>query len=78
MPVMPLKKSHWRVSYPHRLSLDLNPAQYEWLKEMAWEKRESASGLLRPIIDQFMSNTSQLQRIIEERVNGHAKWGEYG
>jgi hypothetical protein len=65
-PLEPSKKSDGRVSFPHRMSLDLTPAQYEWLKEAAWQNRQSASGLLRLIIDQLMADPSQLNAIVKK------------
>ena len=32
VPEEPLKKSTGRVSFPHRMSLDITDVQYEWLK----------------------------------------------
>lgn len=62
----PFKKSTGRVSYPNRTSLDLNDEQYEWLKEVAWQNRESAAGFLRLIIDQLRAHPERLERVLRD------------
>lgn len=65
-PGEPFKKSSGRVSFPNRTSLDLNDEQYEWLKEVAWQNRESAAGFLRLIIDQLRAHPEMLGRVLKE------------
>ena len=63
----PFKKSTGRVSFPHRMSLDITTEQYEWLKEVAWQNRESAAGFLRVIIDRLMKDEAQVARLMKKR-----------
>lgn len=62
----PFKKSTGRVSFPNRTSLDLNDEQLEWLKETAWQNRESAAGFLRLIIDQLRAHPERLERVLKD------------
>lgn len=62
----PFKKSTGRVSFPNRTSLDLNDEQYEWLKEVAWQNRESVAGFLRLIIDQLRDHPGKLERVLKD------------
>jgi len=66
-PEEPFKKSSGRVSFPHRMSLDLTTEQYEWLKEVAWQNRESAAGFLRVIIDRLMKDEAQVARLVNKK-----------
>ena len=65
-PGEPFKKSSGRVSFPNRTSLDLTDEQYEWLKEVAWQNRESAAGFLRLIIDQLRAHPERLERVVKD------------
>jgi hypothetical protein len=67
-PEAPFQKPTGRVSFPHRMSLDLTTEQYEWLKEVAWQNRESASGLLRLIIDRLMADEAQVTRLVKPKT----------
>lgn len=67
VPEAPFKKTTGRVSFPRRSTLDLTDEQHEWLKEMAWQNRESVLGLLRAIIDGLMADEVQLKRIIKKK-----------
>lgn len=62
-PAEPFKKSDGRVSFPHRMSLDLTDEQYEWLKEMAWQNRTTASGLLRTVLGRLAEKPQLLKQI---------------
>ena len=62
----PFRKSTGRVSYPNRTSLDLNDKQLEWLKEVAWQNRESVAGFLRLIIDQLQAHPEKLEKILKD------------
>ena len=64
-PEEPFRKSTGRVSFPHRMSLDLTTEQYEWLKEVAWQNRESGSGFLRLVIDRLMADEGQVARLVK-------------
>ena len=66
-PEEPFKRSTGRVSFPHRMSLDLTTEQYEWLKEVAWQNRESGSGFLRLVIDRLMADEAQVARLMRKR-----------
>ena len=63
----PFKKSSGRVSFPHRMSLDITTEQYEWLKEVAWQNRESGSGFLRLIIDRLMADEAQVAKLVKKK-----------
>lgn len=65
-PAEPFRKSTGRVSYPNRTSLDLNDEQLEWLKEVAWQNRESAAGFLRLIIDQLRAHPERVERVLKD------------
>lgn len=51
----PFRRPSGRVSYPRRVTLDLDDDRYEWLKEQAWRSRipGGIAGLLRAMIDLF-------------------------
>ncbi len=66
-PEEPFKKSTGRVSFPHRVSLDLTAEQYEWLKEVAWQNRESGSGFLRLVMDRLMKDEALLGRVVKKK-----------
>lgn len=66
-PEEPFKRSTARVSFPHRMSLDLTTEQYEWLKEVAWQNRESGSGFLRLVIDRLMADEAQVARLVKKK-----------
>ncbi len=66
-PEEPFKKSTGRVSFPHRMSLDITDEQYEWLKEVAWQNRVSGSGFLRLIIDRLMADEAQVAKLVKKR-----------
>ena len=66
-PEEPFRKSTGRVSFPHRMSLDLTAEQYQWLKEVAWQNRESGSGFLRVIIDRLMADEAHVARLVRKR-----------
>ena len=67
-PEEPFRKSTGRVSFPHRMSLDLTTEQYEWLKEVAWQNRESGSGFLRLIIDKLMTDETQVAKLVKPKT----------
>ncbi len=62
----PFRKSTGRVSFPNRTSLDLNDEQLEWLKEIAWQNRESVAGFLRLIIDQMRAHPEKMERVLKD------------
>lgn len=62
----PFKKPTGRVSFPNRTSLDLNDEQIEWLKEVAWQNRESVAGFLRLVIDQLRAHPERLERVLKD------------
>ena len=64
-PETPFAKPTGRVSFPHRMSLDLTTEQYEWLKEISWQNRESGSGFLRLIIDRLRADEAQVARLVK-------------
>ena len=66
-PEAPFQKPTGRVSFPHRMSLDLTDEQYEWLKEVAWQNRESASWFLRLVIDRLMADEGQVARLVKKK-----------
>ena len=61
----PFQKPSGRVSFPHRTSLDLTTEQYEWLREISWQNRESGSGFLRLIIDRLMTDEALLKKVVQ-------------
>lgn len=61
----PFRRTTGRVSFPHRMSLDLTTEQYEWLKEVAWQNRESGSGFLRLVMDRLMVDEALLGRVVK-------------
>lgn len=63
----PSRKSSGRVSFPHRMSLDITDEQYEWLKEASWQNRVSASGFLRLIIDRLMTDERQVSKLLKKQ-----------
>ncbi len=66
-PEEPFKRSSGRVSFPHRMRLDLSTEQYEWLKEIAWQNRERGSGFLRLIIDRLMTDEAQVEKLVKKK-----------
>lgn len=50
-PTGPTGPNQVRVSYPHRVTLDLDDDRYEFIKQLVWEERTTLSELLRALID---------------------------
>lgn len=53
-----------RASYPRRMSLDLNDAQYRWLRSAAHEHRVSGAGLVRAALEHLMATPDALQSVV--------------
>lgn len=49
----PFRRPRGRVSFPHRMTLDLEAGQYRWLRLEARESRVSASALIRAVLDEL-------------------------
>lgn len=56
----PFRRPTGRVTYPHRLSVDLDPGRYEWLRRAAWEKRVAANDLIRAALDLLANDPAAL------------------
>ena len=65
-PREPYKRNRGRVSFPRRMTLDLDDARLEWLKEQAWQSRApgGAAGLLRAAIDAMSDDDDLLVQVI--------------
>lgn len=50
-PSGPTGPSQLRVSYPHRVTLDLDDDRYNFVKQLAWQDRTTLSELFRHLID---------------------------
>lgn len=63
---MPFKRPNGRASFPRRLTLDLDDARYEWLKEQVWQSRSNggAAGLLRAAIDAMADDEDLLVQVL--------------
>ncbi len=59
----PFRRPSGRVSYPHRMSLDLDDAQYRWLRAEARDARVSASGLIRAVLDELREDPEACARV---------------
>ncbi|MGH9068358.1 MAG: hypothetical protein ACRD0J_12865 [Acidimicrobiales bacterium] len=60
----PFRRAEGRASYPHRVSLDLNECQYEFLRHAAWEARLSAASLLRGALQMLVEDESALAKAL--------------
>lgn len=66
----PFRRPSGRVSYPRRVTLDLDDERYEWLKEQAWQSRipGGIAGLLRATIDLLSRVDGRvLTEVLEDR-----------
>lgn len=65
-PREPYKRNRGRVSFPRRMTLDLDDVRLEWLKEQAWQSRANggAAGLLRAAIDAMADDDDLLVQVI--------------
>ncbi len=59
-PAAPFRRPKGRASYPHRLSIDVDGAQYEAIRALAYEERVSVSDLMRAAID-LMSDDAKIR-----------------
>lgn len=61
------------MSYPRRVTLDLDDDRYEWLKETAWQLRipGGIAGLLRAAIDLLASDEALVERAERRRPEDH-------
>jgi hypothetical protein len=64
----PFKRPSGRASYPHRLTLDLDPARFDWLRRQAYQSRLPAAALLRAAIDLLEVDDGLLVRTIEQAM----------
>jgi hypothetical protein len=70
-PAEPFRRPTGRVTYPHRMSLDLDANQYRWLRVEAHESRVSAAFLIRAVLDELEAHGSvdlQQVRTVAERA----------
>lgn len=68
----PFRRPSGRVSYPRRVTLDLDDERYEWLKETAWDCRVPGgiAGLLRATIDLLADDDTRVfLQTLEERLS---------
>lgn len=61
----PFRRSKGRVAYPHRVSLDLDPDQYQWLRTAAWEAHSSGSDIIRALITLTQADEQLHSRLLE-------------
>jgi hypothetical protein len=64
----PFKRPSGRASYPHRLTLDLDPGRFDWLRRQAYEARVPAASLLRAAIDLLQIDDSLLAEAVQGAV----------
>jgi hypothetical protein len=51
------------VSYPHRVTLDLDEERYRFLQWVGYEKRSSLADLMRATIDILREDKALLERV---------------
>lgn len=68
----PFRRPSGRVSYPRRVTLDLDDERYEWLKEEAWQSRTPGgiAGLLRAVIDVLRDDPQLAHDVVEAQRPG--------
>ena len=67
-PVAPFRKGNGRASFPRRMTLDLDDARFEWVRDQAWQARVlgGSAGLLRAAIDVLAADDELLARVLSE------------
>ena len=65
----PFRKPPARVSYPRRVTLDLDDARYAFLKEAAWRSRMSIAELLRATVSHLEAYPTVLTQVAEQAGN---------
>jgi len=63
----PFRRPTGRATYPHRLSVDLDPERYNWLRRAAWEKRVAANDLIRAALDLLANDPAALDAAAERQ-----------
>ena len=66
----PFRRPSGRASYPRRITLDLDEARYQWLREAAYEARVPAAAILRAVLDE-LANPNLLEIVIEKARAEH-------
>ena len=70
--VAPFRRPKGRASYPHRLSIDVDHAQYEAIRRLAYDYRVSVSDLMRATIDLMGAKTKLRDEITAAAVAASA------
>lgn len=74
----PFRKPSGRASYPRRVTLDLDDARYDFLRQAAWEHRTSIAELLRSAIQLMTEDPESMTRIVAGTGTGEAPFGRPG
>lgn len=64
--VTPFRRPSGRASFPHRVTLDLDGGQYEWLRSTAYDVRQPANTLIRAALSLLQSDVRLLERAVRE------------
>lgn len=67
----PFRRPSGRASYPHRITLDLDGDQYEWLRREAYEARVPAAGLLRAALAVLAEDAKLLDQTVARAQSEH-------
>lgn len=68
---VPFKRPSGRASFPRRMTLDLDDARFDWLREQAYDARVPAATLLRAAIDLAQSDTALRKRVVSRAQAEH-------
>jgi hypothetical protein len=58
-------------SYPHRLTIDVEPEVYEALRVYAFRQRTNVAELVRQMGRRLLTEDRSLAREVRERLDGH-------
>ncbi len=67
----PFKRPSGRASFPRRMTLDLDDARFDWLRQEAYQARIPAAALLRAAIDAMESEATLRKRIVDRARKDH-------
>jgi hypothetical protein len=65
-------------SYPHRLTIDVEPEVYEALRVHAFRQRTNVAELVRQMGRRLLIEDRSLAREVRERLDGSASHGSGG
>lgn len=71
-PLSPFRRPTGKERYPHRISLDLDDEQYEWLRQATWQAGPGSSltSFLRAAIALVADDRRLLEKVHAKMASG--------